>query len=128
MAAKTSTITPSDRIVIPCGGLEQNNTNPIRLKIIPSVPITGCLPRLEAIFQKGFFRLTCIGIFPKSFFLARNFGFGGGGTFPNGGRPQFLQNLLSAVFSVPQWLQYGMDAIPSKVKFIPHETTRAQVL
>ena len=128
MAAKISTITPSDRIVIPSGGLEQNNIIPIRLRTIPSVPIAGCLPRLEAIFKKRFFRLVRAGKFPKSFFHNCNFGFAGGASFPNGGRPQFLQNLLSAVFSVPQWLQYGMDAIPSKVIFFPDETIRAEVL
>jgi hypothetical protein len=105
MAASINTKTPNDRIVIPSGGLEQNNTNPIRLRIAPSVPIAGCLPRSESIFQD------------------RHFFFGAATTFPKGCLPQFLQNLLSAVFSVPQWRQVGMAAIPSRIIFFRSKHT-----
>jgi hypothetical protein len=47
---------------------------------------------------------------------------------PNGGFPQFLQNLLSAVFSVPQWLQYGIDAIPSRITSTPDKPDRVEEL
>jgi hypothetical protein len=79
-------------------------------------------------FPKRVFQPVSYRDIPENFFHGCHFSFATSGTFPNGGRPQFLQNLLSAVFSVPQWLQYGMDAIPSKIKFNPHETIRAQVL
>jgi hypothetical protein len=67
MAALTSTNAPKDRIVIPSGSLEQNNTNPIRLKIIPNVPIAGCRPRSGIFFQNANFCLLSSEIFPNSF-------------------------------------------------------------
>jgi len=106
--------------------LEQNAINPIRLRIAPNVPIAGCLPRPGSFFQKAKFGRP--GIFPKSFFQNGIFGFAGGGVFPKGGWPHALQNLLSAVFSDPQWLQYGMDAKPSKTIFTPDKIRRAEVL
>jgi hypothetical protein len=98
-------------MVMPRDGLEQNNRNPIMIKTIPSVPIAGCLPLLESQVLKNV-----------------NFGLGAGWIFPNRGRPQFLQNLLSAVFAVPQWLQNGINAILDKIPFTPGKAGRVEEL